>query len=391
MKKIISIILVSLILNSCFLVSDDNKSDFPFQNNKDLKFKELKNKDIYESISLSVNWFKSIQKEDGRLVYQINPVDNIVSNDENFVRQAGTFFAITEFYKRDLSNKFDLDSLIRNYALFFKNNSLNSSYKSKSFSCVADENGVCSIGTTALSMIALINYSSRNTQFYDDYRELIESFNDYLLAMRIENAGFIAKFTPNKNPELVESSFYNGEAFLALAKYYNFTLNNDVLNEIFDLWPYLRESYINSLDSNFYLWGMLALKELKYLIPVEDFLPFVSLYTKARVKSFERYRNNDQAFCGFLEGLSASVYLFKFVNDKDLFTLYNRELSFWLQKIDKLQIKTDEIFDFKIKNLRNSLGAFIVSSEDPTIRIDYTQHCLNGYLIKFVDIDENSI
>jgi hypothetical protein len=208
--------------------------------------------------------------------------------------------------------------------------------------------------------------------------------------MRNGENGFVSKYADGKIKDSNESAFYNGEAFLALALYYNFENDEVILSEIQSLWPYYRDSYIANYDGNFYLWGMLALKELYYVIPMEEVSDFVSLYTKARIKKFRRNKNSDELNCPYMEGISAANFILKDETSDDSVD-FRDELYFWFKKNSDFQINSEEYFDLKIKNLRTSKGGFAMSSIDPTLRIDNTQHCLNAYLIEYVDIAENSL
>ncbi len=387
MKKIIAVILVILVLNSC---SFAQSNDFPFAGEKNYKFKALKDDQVSEIISLSIDWFKNVQLEDGSFLYQTNAESNLASDSQNFVRQAGSFYALSEVYKRDLDNFYDLDSTIRSFADFFRSNSVSGKYAGYSFYCVKDENEECRLGATALFLSGLINYSSRNTTFYSEFEKYIEGYKNFLLAMRIKDAGFMTSFANGKVNNEEESAFFNGEAFLALALYYKFNNDEKVLNEIVSLWPYFRDLYGKNFDGNFYLWGMLALKELYYVVDMNEIFDFTALYSRSRVKKFNRLKGSENSYCPFLEGISAANFILK--DDKSEFALnFRNEFDFWLQKTSIFQIVSDEFYEFKIKNLRNSKGGFVSGISDPTLRIDNTQHCLNAYLIKYIDLDGNTL
>ncbi len=387
MKKLITVILVILVLSSC---SFAQSNDFPFAGEKNYKFKALNDDQISEIISLSIDWFKNIQLEDGSFIYQTNAEANIASDSQNYVRQAGSFYALTEVYKRDLENLYDLDSTIRSFADFFRDNSVSGKYAGISFYCVTDENDECRLGTTALFLSGLINYSARNSSFYSDFEKYMDGYKNFLLAMRIKDAGFMTSFANGNVNNKQESAFFNGEAFLAMALYYKFNNDEKILNEIISVWPYFRDLYGKNFDGNFYLWGMLALKELYYVVDMNEILKFTTLYSRSRVKKFTRLKSSDKSYCPFLEGISAANFILK--DDKSEFAdTFRQELDFWLQKTSIFQILSEEFYEFKIKNLRNSKGGFVSAISDPTLRIDNTQHCLNAYLIKYVDFEGNNL
>ncbi|MDX9970953.1 MAG: hypothetical protein RBS56_03545 [Candidatus Gracilibacteria bacterium] len=387
MKKIISVILVILVLNSCSFAQNN---DFPFADKKDHKFKALKDSNFSEIISLSIDWFKNIQISDGSFLYQTNAESNIASDSQNYVRQAGSFYALTEVYKRDLDNFYDLDNTIRSFAEFFKEKSISGRYNGLNFYCILDEKNECILGQTALFLSGLVNYSMRNTSFYSEYEKYIEGYKNFILAMRIPEAGFISSFEDGKVLDKEESAFFNGEAFLALALYYRYLNDKNVLEEIVSVWPYFRDLYGKNFDGNFYLWGMLALKELYYVVDMKEIVDFTALYSRSRVKKYSRLKDSSDSMCPFLEGISAANFILK-DEETEFAETFRHEFEFWLQKNSLFQIKGDEFYDFKIKNLRNSKGGFVSAMDDPTLRIDNTQHCLNAFLIKYVDLEGQSL
>jgi len=346
-----------------------------------------------EIIDQSIEWFKTAQEENGHFRYEYVPYDNEYLDLDHIVRQAGAFYILGEVAAKDVSGKYNLKPYLERSIEFFESLTISGTYDGKIFGCVADNknSSVCTMGTTALVAVGIADYMKAYPDG-SDYTVLLDSYIDYILAMKMGGQGFRSHFYNNSGSQTdSESSYSNGEALLALVRYYRFNPGSEVRKIIDDMF-----SYIESIpyDSALYLWAMAAIKDLQEIRPDQRYLNYVKGYTDWRTRQFRGSYGSQNNLCAYIEGVISAYSVYP---EKD----YLREIEFWLYKSSKLQIRDDDLHRFvftdgrfslaSIENKERALGGFLTSRHKLTQRIDYTQHCLSSYLQKLTDIDNRNL
>jgi hypothetical protein len=313
------------------------------------------------------------------------------------VRQAGGLYVLGELFRNDLNNKLELKGTIELAISYFEENSYAGSFNEQEFKCLLKTSEKCTLGGTSLLLVGIIDLVERDPTLAGQYMEIIENYKKYFVAMKIPNKGFRNAFYLEKSQSEDESPFGNGEAFLALVRYYKLTQDQEVKIIIDDSFEYFENIYRDDWDNNFYLWGMAAIKDLYAMDPKPEYFEFVKDYTDWRVNKYKNRRDSNHNRCAYIEGAISAYSVLEPNLTEDEKEYYLEEINFWLTKSSQLQVKStdnllirfnDEMTErLKIENNKFAVGGFLTDTDEPVQRIDFTQHCLSSYWQKLVDID----
>lgn len=393
MKKL-SLTLVSIII---FSITFGNTTNGATRKKlKILKNTSITTKETQEIIKKSVSWLKESQEANGHFRYEYIPFLDRYSDDDNIVRQTGAFYVLSEALRRDRKANLELkENLIKSIS-YFEENSIKGQSNGYEFRCVF--NNSCTLGSSSLVLIGLLNFINVYPETETQYKNLINDYLQYILAMKKQDAGFIGEYFPNNQTYKEESAFSNGEAFLALSRYYVFNRTNEVKKTIDDSYLYFNKFYRNNWDPNFYLWGMAGIKSLYQLDPKKEYFEFAKDYTDWKINIFKNQRDTSRNKCAYIEGVISAYSVIEVNIEKKEKSAYLKEINFWLTKSKELQVsKTDIISttynqknpqNIKLKNIEKAQGGFLTDFKEPVQRIDFTQHCLNSYMQKLYDIDK---
>ena len=355
----------------------------------------LTTEEIQTIISDGVIWLKNSQEENGHFKYEYLPFEDRYLEDDNIVRQAGAFFNLAEVAKHDLDDKYDLEINLDRATKYFTGLSKKSTYKGKSFKCITNSkySSSCKLGATSLALIGLLDFVERYPENKKQLQPLINDYANYILAMKKDNAGY--RNTLNTRTSLSseqESSFFNGEALYALVRYYQFKPSKNVRATIDDTFDYINSSAV-PFDTALYLWAMAALKDMNELWPNQKYVTYAKNYTTWRILSVSRLRESDHNLCAYIEGVTSAYTILEPHVSTDLKKFYKNEINYWMNKSAELQLteKNQKNFGAVIKNPTLAYGGFLTGKDNPTQRIDFTQHCLSTYLQKLVDIDGKTL
>jgi hypothetical protein len=354
---------------------------------------------ISEIIDGGVVWFKQAQEENGHFKYEYLPYENGYLDDDNIVRQAGALYALGEIVSHDNEDKYALVGTLEKSISFFENLSSVGEVDERSFRCISNSefNSFCQLGATSLALVGLIDLVEAHPELREKYDSLINDYGTYILLMSKENGGFRAIYNHGSPLNDKESSFSNGEAVLALARYYKYSPNEEVRKVIDKSFEYFKTK---EFDFPLYLWIMAALKDMKELWNKEDYVTYAREYTDWRVNGVRYRKNSPHNYCAYIEGVISAYTVFEDSLVKDEKDRYLREINFWLNKSLDLQIDEKDMYRIlsdekgvrfgEIVNKKQSFGGFLTGETKLTQRIDFTQHCLNSYLQKLIDIDRAS-
>ncbi len=392
MRKFLAIlVIVALLSGSLFflLMPKEAKSGMLFS---------LSQTEIQAVIEKGTSWMKNAQEDSGHFRYEYMPFLDRYIDDDNMVRQAGALYVLGELFIRDNADKFDLKDYIIRAISYFEENSTTGTFNGKKFQCILKTDKKCSIGAAALAFIGILDLVEKKPSLESEYNELIGDYLDYFLAMKKPGAGFRNSYYVKGTQDDTESSFGNGEAFLALTRYYKHNPTDEVKEVIDESFDYFNETYYGDFDSNFYLWGMAAIKELYALDPKDEYYTFVKDYTDWRIRPYKSKRISDQNRCAYIEGVASAYSVLEPNLTEQEREYYLEEISYWLFKSEDLQIKAADVLIMKLgrKKLLERLpiekkgratGGFLTNLDEPVQRIDFTQHSLSSYDQKLVDID----
>jgi hypothetical protein len=360
------------------------------------KTEPMSERDLKIAINGGVKWTLASQKASGHFRYEYEPYEGRYSGDDNTVRQAGTLFALSELYRRQTVRDLNLKEKIEQSLKFFSENTV---YEEDDIGCLVDLKNVhrCQLGATSLAFIGLLNYLAEEPSDSKKYQKLVLAYGKFILASQKEAGGFRNEYRVGLSFRQGESPFSNGEALLALSRYYLYRPNDEVKNAIEKGYDYLKEQ---EFDTALYLWIMAALKDMIVIFPQNDYYVYASEFTSWRMDNiYGRY--TDRNYCAYAEGLASAYSVLESRVEPTELSRLKEELSWWNAHNFELQI--DETDTYKImpdgnkltlKSLRESelaQGGFLTAWSEPKQRIDFTQHCISAYLQTLLDVEGGEI
>lgn len=361
----------------------------------------LTTNELRDVIENGTSWFKNAQESSGHFKYEYMPFLDRYVDDDNMVRQAGGLYVIGELFRNDTESKLELEKTITKAISYFEFNSTEGTLNDQSFRCLLKYEGRCTLGGTSLALVGIIDLVQADASYESKYNDLIEDYKDYLMAMKVPNKGFRDSYYTDREQTAKESSFSNGEAFLALTRYYKYNPDEEVKVVLDEAYTYFEKIYREEWDNNYYLWGMAAIKDLYAMDPKEEYYEFVKDYTDWRIGAYKGYRGTLRNRCAYIEGVVSAYSVLEPNITAEEKEYYLEEIDFWLAKSEQLQVEADDFlrtsynYNFitkqNIEDEEKATGGFLTATTEAVQRIDFTQHCLNSYLQKLVDIDGKSL
>ncbi len=346
-------------------------------------------------IQQGVKWLKNSQEKNGHFRYEYMPFWDRYVNDDNIVRQTGALYVLGEVAIK--SDSFDLKRNMERALGYLVDNSADSTFNGYEFRCLLRTAQSCNLGGTSLGLVGVLDLVTKYPNLEDDYKPLIEDYKNFIMAMKIPDKGFRGAYHLDKEQSDSESPFSNGEALLALVRYYLYEPSDDVKKVIDESLEYFIATYSEKWDPNFYLWGMAAIKDYYKLFPRQEYFDFVKDYTKWRIAGQKDQRKTSHNKCAYIEGVISAYSVLNPSSSLAENESYLEEINFWLKKSSKLQIKKADVLTVnfnegipkfsRILKPARAVGGFLTDENEPFQRIDFTQHCLSSYLQKLVDID----
>ncbi len=220
--------------------------------------------EIPQRLELSYNWLINFQKEDGLFYYQYNITNNSFTDDDNIVRQIGTFY-----------------SLIRYYEYYNDSNSLNSINKfrdginkhikygeiNETEIAYIEFNNVSKINSNALYLLSLVELKKQGIKLTQKETEDIDKILNGILFMQNGNEGFWYLYYVPKEYNRI-TPYGSGEAILALVNYHKYYKDSPEIIEItkkhfkyyIDLSLY--HAFTHEITRGFFSWSLQYLSEL---------------------------------------------------------------------------------------------------------------------------------
>ena len=342
-------------------------------------------------------WAVAAQDENGHFGYEYLPFEDRYLRDDNMIRQAGTLFALSEVYKHKEDKDAATGKAIEKAISYFESLSVKGEKADGDFWCIknSERSNTCSLGSVSLALVGILNYVEAHPEKEAKYKKIIDKYLAYLLAAKFAGAGFSGSYRVGIGFDSKESAFYNGEAMLALVRYYQYQSDEQVKRVLDETFNYL--SAKETFESPLYLWIMAALKDMQKLWPNEAYTTYASEFTARRLSEASARHRNQGNYCAPVEGLTSAYSVLKNSESPDYLAQLDNEIKFWLARTSYLQISEGNPYRLmieggipqlkKVPNLPIAQGGFLTASAVNTQRIDFTQHCVSAYLQKLVDID----
>lgn len=338
-------------------------------------------------------FLKKAQEENGHFAYEYRPYEDAYTDDDNIVRQAGTFYQLAEVAVHDTEDVNELEETLQRSISYFEDLSPTDTFEDRTFRCIVngESSDDCKLGATSLALVGVLDVMERYPEHEDTYRSLAEDYMSFILAMKKNNGGFRNLYTVGENIQSAkESSFSNGEAMLALVRYYKYEQSDEIKEVLLEMFDYINSEEV-PFDSALYLWAMAALIDMQELWPNDAHLDYAEEYTDWRIDGFSRRKNTMHNMCAYVEGVVLAHVLLEGTLDESGKQSLQREIDFWLARMARLQIdETDRVRIItdeegvrfgEITDMSLAFGGFLTGEDELKQRIDFTQHCLNAYLL----------
>lgn len=346
-------------------------------------------------------FLQNAQEENGHFAYEYAPYEDHYLPGDNIVRQAGALFQLGEVAWRDSDSSLDVGATIKSAIEYFENLSRKDSVDDTDVRCVVEDEDSrrCKLGATALALVGVLGYVEANPDEAEEYDALIDDYASYILASQKDEGGFryIHRVGSDSQSDR-ESSFSNGEALLALVRYYQYEPKEEFKEAAQSAYDYLEAQ---EFDTASYLWVMAALKDMQTLWPDERYAAYARSFTDWRVAGVARNKYTKHNYCAYTEGVVSAYSVLEDTSTPAQRQSLRGEIDFWNTKNSTLQIKDAERYRYRLEDgklqlleipdISQARGGFLTGQDALTQRIDFTQHCISAYLQVLVDIDRQRL
>lgn len=353
-------------------------------------------RELRVSIGAGAEWLKNAQEESGHFRYEYRPYENTYSGDDNIVRQAGALYALGEILRRSEGDSLEVGRAMKRSIAYFTSLTREDDSGEETFSCIAkNETSMrCPLGATALALVGIISYVEAYPKEAKTYEPLIDAYRTYILTMQKANGGFRDLHSVESGRlNSAESAFSNGEALLALVRVYAYEQNDEVKDAILRAFNYLKAQ---PYDSNLYLWIMAATRDMHALWPHEEYTEYARSFTLWRIEEAKRLTDRTRNYCAYSEGVASAASMLEDTLTGTEWVRVSTELNARNRNHHALQLTENDTVRLVMKNgvpifgtletPRQALGGFLTGDGEPSQRIDFTQHCITGYVQTLVDV-----
>ena len=358
---------------------------------------------LRESVKGGALWLAASQEKNGHFRYEYLPYEGVYRDDDNIVRQTGALFELSEIERLDRGNTYNFKKELVRSIGYFETLSAPGSYAGQEFRCIKEgKDFSCKLGATALAAIGVINTLTEYPDLKKKYEPLLLDYMAYIMTMKKDDVGFRYYYYPSRKKQKDdESSFSNGEAFLALVRYDQYAPSTEVKTMVDTTFSYLNNDTL--FDAPLYLWVMAAIKDLERTRPQPAYVSYVDRYTAWRLLDNKRYAASTRNRCPYIEGLASAYSVLENHETQVLKPLVLGTIDSMIAQVSWLQIGSNNLYRYVIDRMggrflklaepKKAMGGFLTGSDavDLTQRIDFTQHCLSAYSQALVDIRGGSL
>lgn len=346
-------------------------SESLFYNNN--KF-EKNNFDLSTITSNNINRLINMQEDNGKFIYGYNIMTGNELTSYNILRHSGTVWSMIKYYQINHSevlyqkiNK-ALEYLISNI-----NIQGNNAY------VVENKSSEIKLGGNALALIAISEYL--NTFNNDKYFAIAQKLATGIICMQNNDGSFIHVLNlDGSTKENFRTAYYDGEATLALLKFYQLSNDNAYLSHSKMAIDYFISNNYNKYSDH---WISYAMKEyLKY--DTSD--KYITFALNNYILNANKFNTNSFSPTK-LELLTTVYQTYYDLKDKNIFSkiTLNFNINELNEKINKelsilLSFYLTNSLSIYYKNPNKITGGFYNLNDDYRMRIDDIQHSLLGII-----------
>lgn len=227
---------------------------------------------VLESIQAGQDWFVNAQRPNGLFTYQFFPFENRVGDDDNVVRQMGSFWALVETL--DYNKNDEVLQTIDNFREKIGTMIIRSKAGDEDIAYIEFE-GIGKLNTSALYVLSLMSLVERNIELTEQEKKDLPLFVRGLRLMYDEKGGFFyIYYVPAEHNRI--TPYGSGEALFALAKYYEYTGELEEMkwlygafNQYYDRFLKDEEDFYATPSRAFFSWSIYALEIINQHFPIE--------------------------------------------------------------------------------------------------------------------------
>lgn len=350
---------------------------------------------VSSRIKQGQQWIVNAQQDNGLFTYEYKVHENKFTNDDNIVRQVGTFWALIDTL--DYNKNAQVLKTIDNFRDHISSLIIRSKAWGEDIAYI-EYKGYGKINTAALYVLALLSLKEKGVELTEQEELDLPLMVHGMRKMSNEEGGFWYIYYLQEKYNKI-STYGSGEAIYALAKYYDHIDDIDGLKWTYNAFKKYYNRYLKH-ETDFYVtearsffsWSIYGLTIInkKFPIKYEDTVkPLLKLGFDKR-ESNPRCQNRgcflapNIADAAFSEGM-VQAYKMALIYEKDEAEIAKiREyITLAIQDFSDLQITDLETFKKKYNYTGEEkpvLGAFCRSAECYTIRNDLTQHALSVFM-----------
>lgn len=357
---------------------------------------------LRESINSGTDWLILAQESDGHFAYEYAPYEGTYLSGDNIVRQAGALYELGEVLRRQQTPDPAIAAAMESSIAYFEGLTREDTFLKVTAKCIVEHENSdrCKLGATSLALLGILSYIDVYPEKAAQYDDLIDGYVKHILNSKhirgtFRSLHYIGSHRqPNK-----ESSFADGEAVLALVRYYQYKQSGVVKSVVEDS---IEELKGREFDSPLYLWIMAALKDWQHIEPNADYVSYAEEFTNWRVSRVAPYKSTRKNYCAYAEGLASAYSILKDEVSSERAAALRRELDYWNARNLRLQVDASTRLRYaegddgsltllSIDDMDTAEGGFLTSQDVLTQRIDFTQHCISASLQTLVDIDNEAL
>jgi hypothetical protein len=346
----------------------------------------MKKADLNISTQIGIDYLFNCLKEDGSFIYEINAKTGVISNSYNILRHAGTLYVLYQWCSRNNEN--DKIAQLDATTAYLKRH-IKPLKEVSNIKCIVEKDQA-KLGGAALTLLALIENYKINPSAKE--LDVLRDIANFIVWMQESSGKFKSKiFYEKGNFSSFSSTYYPGEAILALIRFYEIDKN--------ECWIKSAELGINYLVKHPVLnndkshghnhWLAIALAEYYKINNDPIIYQELWLITNATLDSVkdaflltkENINLSSAAMATRGETLLAALSLELNLNGSRKVTELINEANNIIEYCLQFQIKESTVL-----NKLNIIGGIKKGKGKNKIRIDYVQHVLQ-ILIIFSNID----
>ena len=354
--------------------SDENYNVYKISNNNDnLGFRDIENVNvslIEKIIGTSKDYLNNIILDNGKFIYCYNALTDTFSPKYNFVRHAGSCWALAE----TMTNDYDDKKLNLAFGYILKH----IIYKDNNTGFISID-GKIILGTQGLVLTALSSYLQKKRN--DKLFQIAIQLGNGIIFMQNENGQLrhILNSYDFSTLAINHCQYYDGESILGLIKLYNVTKFEKYLNAAKKSMDYLFR--INNIEQKNH-WIIYCSNEItKYVDNVHFYQLGIQNIKDLLNNIYYKNTTNPTDF----EKLIQAFELYSRIYNKNINITFPINFEANLLKTIKYRAKfqlNSYVFPevgIYFKNPSKSIGAFYQKTKNYRIRNDIIQHSIVGY------------